>query len=94
VHAVSRPDALAHLRAAQALIAGESYEARRLVGEAVEASERTDDPTLRAWMGLIQARVMHDPAPLAHAQALLDAKGNVAAAAVVRVAERDIVAAT
>jgi class 3 adenylate cyclase/tetratricopeptide (TPR) repeat protein len=94
VHAVSRPDALAHLRAAQALIAGESYDARRLVTEAVEAAERTEDPTQRAWMGLIEARVTHDPAPLARAQALLNAKGNVAAAALVRAAERDIVAAT
>ena len=78
----------AEVRAAEALLTKDA----ELAHEAVELAERTDDVNLRASMQLTLARVTGDPAPLEIARALYAAKGNVAAGALVRAVERDIVA--
>ena len=82
----------AEVRAAQALLAREETEAARLACEAVDIAERTDDVSLRASAQLALARATGDPAGVAKARLLYAAKGNLAADALVRAVERDIVA--
>jgi class 3 adenylate cyclase/tetratricopeptide (TPR) repeat protein len=88
------PETQAHVRAAKALVVAERAEADRLAREAVDLARRTDDLNLQASMHLTLARVGGDPAEVAAALGLYETKRNVAAAALLHAAERDIVAPT
>ena len=74
-------DTTARLRAAQALMASAPQDAEPLAREAVDAAARTDDLNLQAAMRLVLGRLAGDPADVAEARRLFEAKGNVAAAA-------------